>query len=69
MARALEVAWGVLLIVLAATVLAWITYSYTIATEPPKYPWWWAALMAVLWALVIRSGVRRVRGRSSKTSR
>ena len=64
MRRVIEIAWGVVILLVATAVLAWIAYSYTLAEAPPKYPWWWAVILVVVWSYGIKVGIKRLRGGS-----
>jgi hypothetical protein len=62
MRRALDIAIGLVIVLVSATVLIWVAYSYTLADEPPKYPWWQAIFVTLLWGYAITYGVARMRG-------
>lgn len=64
MRRVIELTWGIVLLLVATAVLAWIAYSLAFASAPSKHPWWWAVLLVALWTYVFMVGLRRVRGRS-----
>lgn len=60
--RATEAVWGLVILLVAAGVLAWIAFSYTLADQPPDYPWWWAVILVAVWAHALRVGINRFRG-------
>lgn len=62
MRRWIELSWGILLALVSVVVLGGLVYTYILRQAEPRYPWWWAMVVAVIWLTFLRIAVARIRG-------